>query len=82
MDQHRANLNELNNVLRNIADNPTVISDVDFEENLKKVIASVEQLWKDALSGARGELSNLSFIILHGFVQLIDEHSFIMIPTS
>uniref|UniRef100_A0A1B6D2A0 Laminin subunit gamma-1 n=1 Tax=Clastoptera arizonana TaxID=38151 RepID=A0A1B6D2A0_9HEMI len=55
VDKHRANLNELNKVLKNIADNPTVISDSEFEENLLKVTASVDQLWKEALAGAKGE---------------------------
>jgi len=51
-NDHRAKLQELERVLSNIASNPTVISDQDFEKKLKDVQGFVEGLWNDAKQGA------------------------------
>jgi len=51
-NDHRAKLQELERVLSNIASNPTVISDQDFEKKLKDVQRFVEELWNDAKQGA------------------------------
>ncbi|KAJ9596346.1 hypothetical protein L9F63_012621, partial [Diploptera punctata] len=56
---HRAKLEELEKVLLDIANNPTVISDEDFEKKLKDVQDIVDRLWKDAKQGAGSEDKSL-----------------------
>lgn len=51
-NQHRVKLKELEKVLSDIASNPTVISDQDFENKLKEVERIMEQLWNEARHGA------------------------------
>jgi coxsackievirus/adenovirus receptor len=51
-NEHRVKLKELEKVLSDIASNPTVISDQDFEKKLKDVQGIVEQLWNEARQGA------------------------------
>lgn len=51
-NEHRVRLKELEKVLTDIASNPTVISDQDFENKLKDVQGIVEQLWNEARHGA------------------------------
>jgi len=58
-NDHRAKLQELERVLSNIASNPTVISDQDFEKKLKDVQGFVEGLWNDAKQGAGSDDKSL-----------------------
>ncbi|XP_075230002.1 laminin subunit gamma-1 isoform X2 [Lycorma delicatula] len=51
---HRANLKHLDSVLGDIAANPTVINDEEFEHKLREVLAKVEQLWNDAKTATKG----------------------------
>ncbi|GFG33810.1 hypothetical protein Cfor_03510 [Coptotermes formosanus] len=54
-NDHRVKLKELGKVLSDIANNPTVISDQDFEKKLKDVQGVVEALWNEARHGAGSE---------------------------
>lgn len=51
-NDHRKKLNELNNVLKEIEWNPTVIDDVEFESKLKAVQEKIDILAVDAKSGS------------------------------
>lgn len=53
-DDHRRKLAELNSVLRQIEQNPTVIDDAEFEGKLKTVQEKIDILAEDARSGAGG----------------------------
>ncbi|PSN35327.1 Laminin subunit gamma-1, partial [Blattella germanica] len=59
VNAHRAKLEQLQSVLRDIANNPTVISDEDFEKKLKDVQAIVDRLWNEAKHGAGTEDKSL-----------------------
>jgi hypothetical protein len=55
-------LKELGKVLSDIANNPTVISDQDFEKKLKDVQGVVEALWNEARHGA-GSMSHVKILL-------------------
>lgn len=61
-NDHRAKLQELEKVLSNIASNPTVISDQDFERKLKEAQGFVEELWNDAKHRA-GSMSHIKICL-------------------
>jgi coxsackievirus/adenovirus receptor len=61
-NDHLAKLQELENVLSNIASNPTLISDQGFENKLKDVQGFVEGLWNDARHGA-GSMSHIKVLL-------------------
>nr|XP_014275808.1 laminin subunit gamma-1 isoform X1 [Halyomorpha halys] len=49
VDQHRANLGKLENLLKNIKENPGIVNNEEsFERDLKEVQENVEKLWNDA----------------------------------
>lgn len=50
-NEHRAKLRELENVLNDIANSPTVIDDLDFENKLNEVQGRVTALQNDAKYG-------------------------------
>ena len=54
---HRVKLRELEKLLDDIANSPTVIDDADFEDKLREVQASVEALEKEAKYGIGGRVS-------------------------
>lgn len=53
-NDHRQKLNELKIILKEIASNPTVIDDSEFESNLNTVQQKIEDLSKEAKSGSGG----------------------------
>lgn len=54
-NDHRQKLNELKIILKEIASNPTVIDDSEFESNLNIVQQKIEELSKEAKSGSGGD---------------------------
>nr|CAD7262431.1 unnamed protein product [Timema shepardi] len=58
-NDHRSKLNELKLVLSNIARDPTVINDTNFENKLRDVQFKVEDLWNRAKQGAGGDDKSL-----------------------
>lgn len=54
VNAQRADLHHLDIVLKEIADNPTVIDDIEFEQTLGKVMINVEEIWRDAKDNAGG----------------------------
>ncbi|XP_063244920.1 laminin subunit gamma-1 isoform X2 [Bacillus rossius redtenbacheri] len=54
-DAHRARLGELRAVLENIASDPTVSNDTNFERKLRDVQEKVEDLWTRARLGSGGD---------------------------
>lgn len=54
-NDHRQKLHDLNKVLQEIASNPTVIDDVEFESKLKMVQEKIDILAEDAKSGSGGD---------------------------
>nr|CAD7454512.1 unnamed protein product [Timema tahoe] len=58
-NDHRSKLNELKHVLSNIASDPTVINDTNFENKLRDVQFKVEDLWNRAKQGAGGDDKSL-----------------------
>ena len=67
---HRENLRKLEDVLKNINNNPTVIIDDDFEQKLKEVQSRVDELEQNAKFATGGMckislyLTNISCLIL------------------
>jgi len=59
VDKHRVKLNEMEKILEEIANTPTVTDDLDFERKLSQVQDRVDQLWKDAKSAIGGEDKSL-----------------------
>ncbi|RZF38368.1 hypothetical protein LSTR_LSTR009263 [Laodelphax striatellus] len=53
-DSHRSNLRQLDKILGDIAANPTVINDADFENKLREVMARVDRLWNEAKAATTG----------------------------
>lgn len=53
-NEHRQKLSDLKKVLQEIASNPTVIDDVEFESKLKAVEDKINILAEDAKSGSGG----------------------------
>lgn len=51
---HRDNLKKLENVLKDINNNPTVVIDQEFETKLKEVQAQVNELEKNAIAATSG----------------------------
>ncbi|XP_039287282.1 laminin subunit gamma-1 [Nilaparvata lugens] len=51
---HRSNLRRLDGILADIAANPTVINDADFEAKLHEVMARVDRLWNEAKAANAG----------------------------
>lgn len=58
---HRANLRKLENVLKDINNNPTVINDVEFEQKLKEVQTYVNELETNAKLATGGKCVLLYF---------------------
>lgn len=56
-NEHRVKLKELEKLLDNIANSPTVIDDADFENKLKEVQTKVENLEREAKFGVGGTYS-------------------------
>lgn len=54
-DTHRGKLRELEKLLEDIANSPTVIDDADFENKLKEVQLRVENLEKEVKFGIGGK---------------------------
>lgn len=52
VQNHRNKLNDLQRILKDIANSPTTTDDVDFESRLAEVQNSVDKLHRDAKSGA------------------------------
>lgn len=59
VQDHRAKLNDLRRILKDIANSPTTTDDVDFESRLAEVQRSVDKLYDDARSGAGSEDKSL-----------------------
>jgi len=55
---HRENLRKLENVLKDINNNPTVINDEEFEQKLKEVQSYVNELETNTKLAAGGEWRN------------------------
>lgn len=53
--EHRKNLRYLENVLKNIENNPTVVNDEEFDKKLKEVQAAVNELETNAKGATGGE---------------------------
>lgn len=54
-NDHRQKLAELNTILKEIASNPTVIDDSEFESNLNTVQQKIDELSREAKSGSGGD---------------------------
>lgn len=59
-DKHREDLRNLTTVLKEVKDNPTVISDIDFDQKLNSVLTRIEDLWRDAQDSVGGKKSSHS----------------------
>ena len=61
---HRERLAELERLLRDIVDNPTVLTDDDFDETLSIIINKVDSLWNDAKNAATSGGMNYLLVTL------------------
>lgn len=61
---HRENLKKLENVLKDINNNPTVINDEEFEQQLKEVQLRVNELERNAKQNTGGKCLYFFFMIL------------------
>lgn len=59
VNSQRKKLSEMEKLLEDIANTPTVIDDVDFERKLAQVQERVDQLWTDARSATGGDDKSL-----------------------
>jgi len=57
VDEHRGKLVSLSDLLERIVNNPTIISDVDFDVKLAEVQQRVDQLYADAKRNSGGDKS-------------------------
>lgn len=55
VSDHRENLKKLENVLKNIKNNPTVVNDEEFDKKLKEVEAAVNALEANAKVATGGK---------------------------
>lgn len=60
VDKHREDLRNLTYELKEVKDNPTVISDIDFDQKLNSVLTRIEDLWRDAKDSIGGKKSSHS----------------------
>lgn len=66
---HRENLRKLENVLKDINNNPTVINDEQFEKKLKEVQAYVNELEKNAKLATTGGKYNDNTCLLNNILK-------------
>lgn len=69
---HRDNLKKLENVLKDINNNPTVVIDQEFETKLKEVQFQVNDLEKNAIVATGG-----NYKIYKQFMNIFNKRSFI-----
>lgn len=60
--EHRKNLRHLENVLKDIKNNPTVVNDEEFDKKLKAVQAAVDELERNAKDATGGEYNILFYL--------------------
>ena len=75
VDEHRGKLVSLSDLLERIVNNPTIISDVDFDVKLAEVQQRVDQLYADAKRNSGGDKS-ISFQLEELKMQLEVNHFF------
>lgn len=66
---HRENLRKLEDVLKNINNNPTVVVDDDFEQKLKEVQSQIDELEQNAKFATGGMCQTcllLFFLLMNG----------------
>jgi len=61
---HRENLRKLEDVLKNINNNPTVVIDDDFEQKLKEVQSQVDELEQNAKFATGGMCKTCLLLLL------------------
>lgn len=59
VNAQRVKVTQMEKLLEDIANTPTVIDDVDFERKLAQVQERVDQLWTDARSATGGDDKSL-----------------------
>ena len=62
MDAHRAKLEQLSALIRNVTENPSLPDDREFEERLQEVVLTTRQLYETAQTATSGERSPLEIL--------------------